>query len=314
MSTTVETSTPKPPLIIQRHVWLLLLSWTMAASGSLYWNIYRATNSLMELARTQARVAHGKDVLYRRWNAANSGVYAPVSDLTQPNPFLKGKERDLRTPSGRLLTLVNPAYMTRQVHALAERALGVRGHITSLNPIRPANAPDPWERKALEAFERMVPEVSEVRILSNKRYMRLMRPLATEKGCLKCHAAQGYKEGQIRGGISVAVPMKPFDDITRAHLLGLSLGHVGLWLLGLALLILGGQRLQRQIDARRRAEAEVQTLTGLLPICASCKKIREDGEWIQVDQYVAEHSEAEFTHGLCPPCVAKLYPENDDED
>jgi len=59
---------------------------------------------------------------------------------------------------------------------------------------------------------------------------------------------------------------------------------------------------------RRRAEAQVKILSGLLPICSSCKKIRDDrGYWNQIERYIHEHSEAEFSHGLCPECEAKLY-------
>ena len=53
---------------------------------------------------------------------------------------------------------------------------------------------------------------------------------------------------------------------------------------------------------------KVKTLSGLLPICASCKKIRDDnGYWTQIENYIRDHSEAEFTHGFCPACVKKLY-------
>jgi len=56
--------------------------------------------------------------------------------------------------------------------------------------------------------------------------------------------------------------------------------------------------------------AKVKTLSGLLPICASCKKIRDDkGYWNQIEIYIKEHSEADFSHGLCPDCLKKLYPE-----
>ena len=58
------------------------------------------------------------------------------------------------------------------------------------------------------------------------------------------------------------------------------------------------------------ALAEVRKLSGLLPICASCKKIRDDkGYWQRIESYVQEHSEAEFTHGICPECARDLYPE-----
>jgi FixJ family two-component response regulator len=60
----------------------------------------------------------------------------------------------------------------------------------------------------------------------------------------------------------------------------------------------------------RDALAKVKTLSGLLPICASCKKIRDDGGyWNQIEAYITKHSEAEFTHGLCPDCAQKLYPQ-----
>jgi CheY-like chemotaxis protein len=59
----------------------------------------------------------------------------------------------------------------------------------------------------------------------------------------------------------------------------------------------------------QRALREVKVLRGLIPICASCKKIRNDGGlWQQLEEYLAEHSEAEFSHGLCQPCIKKLYP------
>ena len=55
--------------------------------------------------------------------------------------------------------------------------------------------------------------------------------------------------------------------------------------------------------------AAVKILRGLLPICASCKKVRDDkGYWKQIETYITEHSEAEFSHGLCPDCIEKLYP------
>jgi hypothetical protein len=54
---------------------------------------------------------------------------------------------------------------------------------------------------------------------------------------------------------------------------------------------------------------EIKTLHGILPICSNCKKIRDDGGyWNQVEEYVKEHSDARFTHSLCPDCLKKLYP------
>ena len=58
------------------------------------------------------------------------------------------------------------------------------------------------------------------------------------------------------------------------------------------------------------AVARINRLNGLLPICAHCKNIRDDkGYWTQIESYIREHSEAEFSHGICPDCAQKLYPE-----
>ena len=67
---------------------------------------------------------------------------------------------------------------------------------------------------------------------------------------------------------------------------------------------------QRLVAELKEALAQVKSLQGLLPICANCKKVRNDeGYWQQIEYYLAEHSDAEFSHGLCPDCVEKLYPE-----
>ncbi|MBU0496111.1 MAG: PAS domain-containing protein [Chloroflexi bacterium] len=65
------------------------------------------------------------------------------------------------------------------------------------------------------------------------------------------------------------------------------------------------------IDELQAALINIKTLRGLLPICASCKKIRDDqGYWSQVEEYISKHTEAEFTHGICPECAQRLYPQS----
>ncbi|HVN95760.1 MAG TPA: hypothetical protein VMT62_04990, partial [Syntrophorhabdaceae bacterium] len=74
-------------------------------------------------------------------------------------------------------------------------------------------------------------------------------------------------------------------------------------------------KLQRDALTLRNIElqealAKIKTLSGFIPICASCKKIRDDrGYWNQLENYIREHSDADFTHGYCPDCMKKLFPE-----
>jgi CheY-like chemotaxis protein len=66
---------------------------------------------------------------------------------------------------------------------------------------------------------------------------------------------------------------------------------------------------EQLIGRLERALGEVRKLSGLLPICASCKQIRDDqGEWHPIESYISAHSEADFTHGLCPTCLKEFYP------
>lgn len=72
------------------------------------------------------------------------------------------------------------------------------------------------------------------------------------------------------------------------------------------------QEREKLIADLRGAMAEIRTLSGMFPICASCKKIRNDqGYWTQIETYLRDHSDLEFSHGLCPDCAKKLYPHLD---
>jgi hypothetical protein len=246
------------PIQIRHFAIGIATLWSLFVFFALAWNYNTEKSGTHEAARIQARAAFNNDILYRRWNAGHGGLYAPVTELTQPNLYLETPERDIVTPQGQELTKINPAYMTRQVHEIAKNTFGVRGHITSLNPIRPGNKPDDWEANALKDFENGIEEVSSIEMIEGEKYMRLMRPLMTEKGCLQCHAIQGYREGDIRGGISVSVPLKPLAAIEKASFLTFSIIDGLLWLTGVAGILTGVYFLNRQIVHRLQAEEELR--------------------------------------------------------
>lgn len=256
----------KPDTIIKRHKPLRLWShafaivciWTLFILISWIWLTQVIGSGTHETAKIEAKNAFRNDVIYRRWNASHGGVYAPVTSETPPNQHLKTDHREIQTPAGIILTKINPAYMTRQVHELAEKTHGHKGHITSLNPIRPQNAPDPWERQALNRIEQGETEVSSIEIMDKTKYLRLMSPLITERGCLTCHVDQGYKIGDIRGGISISIPMAPHEAIERANVTTLSLIYIFLWITGISGTLMGIFFLNRQIQKRHQAEEQLR--------------------------------------------------------
>jgi hypothetical protein len=78
---------------------------------------------------------------------------------------------------------------------------------------------------------------------------------------------------------------------------------------------IAGKKLMERNEELEKALTEIKQLTGIIPICAACKKIRcDEGFWHQVEVYICNHTDAEFTHGICPDCIKKLYPDLVPED
>lgn len=247
--------------VLGYYEWSLAIGWTLVIAVLLAINFRHEASQAVETARTQARSNFQRDVIYRHWNAGSGAVYAPVSGNIQPNPYLAGvPDRDIITPEGKKLTLINPSYMTRLVFDMADQSFGVKGHLTSLRPIRPENVPDAWESAALKDFVNGTQEVSSVETMSGNNYLRLMKPLKTEEECLKCHSVQGYRVGEIRGGLSVAVPMEPLLAIARQNNLFTSTIFIFLWGIGLTGIFFGSTRLHRTILQRNEAEREIVAL------------------------------------------------------
>ncbi|MBI5632900.1 MAG: DUF3365 domain-containing protein [Nitrospirae bacterium] len=245
----------------KRYPALMLAAWTAAVLLSLAWNIYEIHGDSIEHALTEARTYHELNLSYRKWVSEVGGIYAAVDKVT-PNPYLKVPERDVTTTHGARLTLVNPAYMTRLVFAIIGRAeMPVINKLTSLDSINPINAPDEFEKKALLSFEKGLKEANEITTVNGLPYLRLVRPFITETACLKCHGFQGYKEGDIRGGISIAVPMKPYFESEAESRLILAMNHLLLWfLVSAGIVVISGKRLAEQ-QKMEESEWKFRTLS-----------------------------------------------------
>lgn len=298
------------------------LIWTLLLGYSIKKDISAVKQETISLAKREAITTFNKDQSVRLWGTQHGGVYVPISEKTTPNKYLSHiPDRDITTLSGKKLTLMNPAFMIRQIMEDYEDLYGTKGRITSLKYLNPANKPDSWEAKALKEFEENnTKEFFEVVDEDPDSYLRLMRPMITNEGCLKCHGFQGYKVGDIRGGVGVKLSLAPYLTIERIAINKLVATHILIWFVGaIALLVFtfwGRRKINEQIIAQdellasnrqlREALEEVKTLRGIIPICSYCKKIRDDkGFWNQLEAYIVSRSEAEFSHGACPDCYKK---------
>ncbi len=234
---------------------ILAAGWTILVLLFFLHNIIEIRNSTRDMAVKEATVHLRKDHAIRLWAALHGGVYVPSTSMTPPNPYLVNiPDRDIVTPGGTPLTLMNPAYMVRQLMDYYEDLYRVKSHITSLNYFRPETAPDGWETASLREFEKGVPEIREFTSLNGEPCLRVMKPILTEQECLKCHGHQGYKVGDIRGGVSVSLPIKDYLSVQKSEMLW----HLGsfslIWLTGMGVMGFMIQRIKRQVDARERAE------------------------------------------------------------
>ena len=215
----------------------------------------QADSNMASVARERGAALFRLVELARDWNARHDGVYVPVTAATAPNPWLEHPRRDLVTRDGLALTMINPAYMTRQIAEIAQQADGIQLHITSLKPLRPANAPDAWEAEALRRFETGLAEFIEL-VPGVPPTHRYMAPLRVTDACLQCHNRQGYVLGQIRGGISVTMPATELLQIRDAGRIRTGAVHLLMFGVAAALLQLLVARTRGHVRALEQQTAQ----------------------------------------------------------
>jgi two-component system NtrC family sensor kinase len=174
---------------------------------------------LTESARSFYRLV----VVVRAWVAHNDGVYVLKREGVEENPFLDAPT--VATVDGDTLVWRNPAMVTRELSELGDAMdKRVRFHITSLAPMNPENEPTEFEREALERLEAAPPgpaleEFTRFEEVDGVEQFRYFAPLMTEQACLYCHTESSI--GDVRGGISIIMPMEGSWAATDGYLLTL---------------------------------------------------------------------------------------------
>lgn len=234
---------------INKIVYLLIGSWSalMLLLGAV--SMYRDYDYATILAKNEAVVSVKKDLAYRKWVSSHGGVYVPITEKTPPNQYLSHIEnRDVNTSASQELTLMNPAYSLSQMMRDYSELYGTKGHITSSILLNPKNKADAWEEKALKEIEKTRKAVFAKVDINKQEHFRYIHPLITDESCLKCHAHQGYKVGDIRGGVSVSIPMKWYYEEATKNI-ALNSGIIlFIYLLGFGAILYGRQKAKDIIE------------------------------------------------------------------
>lgn len=243
----------------RRSLFIALVAWTLLVflAALFYWN--DQTRQIIALAKNTAKTALNKDIATRTWTISHGGVYVPISEQTPPNPYLAHvPERDVQTPAGQQLTLMNSSYVLRQMTENYGSLYGEKTRISALKPLNPDNMADAWETKALHYLNAnpTTPVFSELEKNDSGTYLRMMIPRFTEENCLKCHNLAENKIGEIRGGIDISVPLQKFAEMTQ-EILFHTYGWLSLiWLFGTGAIIVAYRVIRKKTLALHAKELE----------------------------------------------------------
>lgn len=277
---------------------IIILIWTTLVFLSYYLNFHSLNKNIKDLALNQGRSYFNVMKITRLWNANHGGVYVPVSKHTQPNPYLDSLNRDFYIKElGIQLTKVNPAYMTRQIAEIAEDSSQIKYHLTSLKPIRPENKADAWEAQQLLRFENGANESFEY--FQKDNVYKYMASLAVTEDCIQCHEKQGYKIGDIRGGISVSMDATEFQSSFFTEKTNLFYIHFIIFIIGSVSIILFRLYSQKKLTTIESANQTINAKN--LELIKSTNDLKKTTEELKKSNFTKDRMFSIIAHDLKEP-------------
>ncbi len=178
----------------------------IAMSLSSYFIAKKDRDLIIEQLDIQAKTLFSQIVLTRRWIADHGGVFVEKFPWKKASHYLS--ESELVDLKGKRYIKESPAMVTKQLSKYAREEGAYLFNITSLKLTNPENSPDEFEESALREFESgHAKDASKIEEIDSSLFYRYIAPLYVEDTCLSCHAHQGYNIGDVRGAISVSIPM-----------------------------------------------------------------------------------------------------------
>ncbi|MDO8453052.1 MAG: EAL domain-containing protein [Sulfurimonas sp.] len=216
-----------------------LILWSIINVFFAWWNVELEKKSTINDVTNIVRSNFDKDMAYRKWASSHGGVYVEPTEKTPPSPWMAHlEERDIVTTKGKKLTLMNPAYMLREMMQDYSDLYGLKGRIVGIVYLNKNNKADEWEANAIRSFDKGTKEIMEFTGSGDDEYLRLMKPMFMEQDCQKCHAHLGFANGSVRGGVSISLPMKTYRESESEFINSIILTYSIVWFLGTLAIII----------------------------------------------------------------------------
>ena len=251
---------------------------------AIFWGFESRTDFLIRNQLLKQARAYSQEItLVRAWISEHGGVYVKKRPGMSENPYLKDistVKSAITDQDGVVYLLKNPAMATREISEMASDDRIFSFRITSLNPINPHNSPDGFETKGLRQFQdKGSKEVFQLQKKGETANFRYITPLYVEESCLQCHAAQGYKVGDIRGGISVSIPASDIVSQSRTSKLYVIISAIALYITLTVVILITSDQLLRELRYAETQLYEMATrdfLTGLLNRREGLRRFRQE--------------------------------------
>lgn len=233
-----------------------IVFWTIFNLIISRYDITKIINTKQQVLLNLSRNFLKKDLTYIKWNSSLGGIYGEINKQNHPNPYLKVEDKNITTPSGKKLTMIDPLYMTNQIYEISLQDSDIIGRIVSLNPNGSENIADEWEKLALKAIHSGKNEVFESTKYKGEKYFRYMAPIKNSYS--KFHQAQDYTAGDHIVGISISIPHKKYtqDCQREVFVIAFSLGF--LWVIGILLVLYLSKKNQKEAKSYNSLIEEIR--------------------------------------------------------
>ncbi|MCG7904769.1 MAG: diguanylate cyclase [Candidatus Thiodiazotropha weberae] len=246
---------------LKHFLWTAHVFWLTLIVALTGWHIWHDLAEIDRLVNREANIRLQTANHVRKWIVGFGGVYAPVSDVHKPNPYIpESVGRDVETLDGRQLTIANSIAALNSIMGKENRVVGAFIRFTGDEPLKPGNEPDEWESMALDKLRAGKKTVAGYTEFEGKSYYRMLQPLALKPKCYKCHSYSQYKLGDIVGGLGVHVDMEVYSDarsgIIRTHLIS----YFVMWLIGTLGILFTGKRWRHFLQRNDELQQQLQDL------------------------------------------------------